>query len=577
MGFLMEHERYTYAEALRWLAQKYQVEITEDQTTADEDKIEQHIKESLYVINEFAQKFYSDLLFNNEDGKAIGLTYFKERGFSEAAIKKFGLGYSPDMRYLISDAALKQGYQKEYLIKSGISFEQESDGKLSDRFRGRVIFPIHNISGRVIAFGARILKSDAKVAKYINSPETEIYVKSKILYGIHHAKKEISAKDECYLVEGYTDVISLHQAGIENVVASSGTSLTVDQVRLIGRFTKNVTVLYDGDAAGIKASLRGIDLILEQGLNVRIVLFPNGEDPDSYSNKVSSTELKEFLSKESKDFITFKTNLLLEETAGDPVKRAGLVKDVVESISKIPDGLIRTAYIQQCSVMLGMNEQVLMTELNRMRRKASQSRDENAEQQEWIHEQQVAVQPLAEDFSAANFERELLKILFEHDQSEISGADKEESYKVPVPDFILTELEKDDIEFREDVYSNLFNEYKKFRAEDSALIKERLIHHSDTTIRNSVSDLLMQRYQVSDWDRKGIKTPPEYKEVNHAVYSTLYLLKLKKVQLYLKESQDKLKELFSGGGTYDDQLEIHRSLEEIKIEMSRYLGTVVLK
>ncbi|HQO87129.1 MAG TPA: DNA primase, partial [Bacteroidia bacterium] len=368
--FMMEHEAFTYPEALRYLAEKYKITIEETIPTVEEIQ-KQDERESLFVLYSFAQKFFSEKLFNTEEGRAIGLSYFNERGFNEAVIEKFQLGYAPDQWDALSQAVTENKFNRQLYEKSGLAVvkEQEQDSqKVYDRFRGRVIFPIHNLSGRVIAFGARQLANDPKSPKYINSPETDIYHKSKSLYGISFARKSIIQHDECFLVEGYTDVVSLFQAGVENVVASSGTSLTPEQIRLIARFTGNITILYDGDPAGIKASLRGIDLILEEGLNVKVVLFPDGDDPDSFARKNSTIQLIDYISKNAVDFIGFKTSLLLEEVANDPVRKAALIRDIVESISRIPDGIKRSLYTSQCATQMDVPEQVLITELNKIRR-----------------------------------------------------------------------------------------------------------------------------------------------------------------------------------------------------------------
>ena len=366
--FIMEHEHLTFPEALRYLAGKYNITI-EEQEPSPHDVEEKNNRESLFIVSAFAQKFYTDNMWETEEGKAIGLAYFRERGFTDEVMHKFQLGFAPDQWNALTIAAMAGGYKMEFLEQTGLTINNE--GKQYDRFRGRVMFPIHNLTGRVIGFGARILKVDPKSPKYLNSPESEIYHKSNVLYGIAFAKKIIVQNDECFLVEGYTDVLSLHQAGIENVVASSGTSLTIEQTRLISRYTKNVTVLYDGDTAGIKASLRGIDIILEEGLNVRVLLFPEGDDPDSFSRKVSSVELKEYIKKNAVDFITFKTKLLLNEAANDPIKRAGLIKDIVASIAIVPDVIQRSIYIRQTSALMEINEQVLLQEMNKLMRKAS--------------------------------------------------------------------------------------------------------------------------------------------------------------------------------------------------------------
>lgn len=334
IAFLMEHEHFTYPEAIRYLAKKYNIEIEETEQTEDE-KAKADERESLYIVSDFARSFFEDTLFSNEEGKAIGLTYFKERGFTEQTIKKFQLGYSPDSWTAFTDEALKKGYQLEFLDKTGLTIVKED--RNFDRFKGRVMFPIHSMSGRVLGFGGRILSQDKKAAKYLNSPESDIYHKSKILYGIYQAKQHIAKADNCYLVEGYTDVIQMHQKGIENVVASSGTALTPEQIRLVNRLTSNITMLYDGDAAGLRASIRGVDLILEQGMNVKICTFPEGEDPDSFARKTAYEDLVLYLEENATDFIRFKANLLMEEAKNDPVKKADTIRDMVVSISKISD------------------------------------------------------------------------------------------------------------------------------------------------------------------------------------------------------------------------------------------------
>lgn len=364
--FIMEHEQVSYYEALKYLARKYNIEIQERQLS-EEEKQRKSDRESMLIVNDFAQKFFTTNLLENVEGRSIGLGYFRERGFGEDIIKKFGLGYSPEKRDALAQEALKKGYKKDYLLKTGLCIESQQ-GVLYDRYKGRVIFPIHSLSGKVIAFGGRILKKDDKAAKYVNSPESEVYHKSDVLYGIYHAKQAIVKNDFCYLVEGYTDVLSMHQAGIENVVASSGTSLTPGQIRLIHRFTNNITVLYDGDAAGIKASLRGIDLILQEGLNIKVVLLPDGDDPDSFSKKQSAADFTAYIRAHETDFIRFKTNLLLEGAGNDPIKRATLIGDIVRSIAIIPDNILRTIYVQDCARLLSVDEKMLMREVNNIHR-----------------------------------------------------------------------------------------------------------------------------------------------------------------------------------------------------------------
>ncbi|MDP4952397.1 MAG: DNA primase [Flavobacteriales bacterium] len=370
VSFLMEYEKMTYPEALRWLAAKYNIEIEEEQKSP-EQALAQTERESIAVVMAHAQQYFTEQLMNSEEGKTIGLSYFKERGFRDDIIKKFQLGYNPEGWDTFTSASIAAGYEKKWLMAAGLT--RDKDGKTYDFFRGRVMFPIRNVSGKVIAFGGRTLKTEKKIAKYFNSPENVLYNKSKVLYGIYLAKAEMSKLDMAYLVEGYTDVIAMHQAGVENVVASSGTSLTEGQIKLISRYTKNITMLYDGDPAGIRASFRGIDLILQQGLNVKVVLFPDGDDPDSYSKKVSSSELQEYIQSSAKDFIVFKTDMLLSDVKGDPTKRAALITEIVTSIAKIPDSIKRSVYIQECSSLLGIEERVLINEMNRLLRQISTS------------------------------------------------------------------------------------------------------------------------------------------------------------------------------------------------------------
>ena len=360
ISFLMEHSHYTYPEAIRYLAKKYNIEIEETEQT-DEQKQQQSARESMYLVSEYAAKYFHNILLENPKGKAIGYSYFKERGFTDETIKKFQLGYALDQWTAFTDEAIRQKYNIEFLEKTGLTIVKET--KQFDRFKGRVLFPIHSMSGRVLGFGGRILKIDKKAAKYLNSPESEIYHKSKILYGIYHAKQTIAREDNCYLVEGYTDVIQFDQSGIHNTVASSGTALTADQIRLVSRLTNNITVLFDGDAAGIRASIRGIDLILEQGMNVKVVAFPDGEDPDSFAKSVSSEELKSYLTDNAQDFIQFKVSLLLKDAANDPIKKAGLIRDIVQSIAKIPSAIQREVYVQECANIMQISEKVLFGEL----------------------------------------------------------------------------------------------------------------------------------------------------------------------------------------------------------------------
>ncbi len=378
--FIMEHEQLNYYEALKWLANKYHIEVKERELS-DEEKQAQNDRESMFVVNDFANNYFQNLLHNHIDGQSIGLAYFRQRGFRDDIIRKFQLGYSLNERDALAKEAKRKGFKEEFLEKTGLCYRRDNDGQLRDRFWGRVMFPVHTLSGKVIAFGGRVLKTDGKVAKYVNSPESEIYHKSNELYGIYFAKQAIVRDDRCFLVEGYTDVISMHQAGIENVVASSGTSLTSGQIRLIHRFTNNITVLYDGDGAGIKASIRGIDMLLEEGMNIKVVLLPDGEDPDSFARKHNATDYKAYINSHEVDFIRFKTNLLLEEVGNDPIKRAGLIGDIVRSISVIPENIVRSVYIRECSQLLQVEEKLLVQEVNKLMTRTKEEKLAAAEKQ----------------------------------------------------------------------------------------------------------------------------------------------------------------------------------------------------
>lgn len=378
--FIMEHEQLNYYEAMKWLAKKYGIEVKERELS-NEEKLAQSIRESLFLVNDFANKYFQDILHNHRDGQAIGMSYFRQRGFRDDIIKKFQLGFSTESRDALFQEAKKKGFNTDYLVKTGLCYTRD-DGQMRDRFWGRVMFPVHTLSGKVVAFGGRILNTaDKKVAKYVNSPESEIYHKSRELYGIYFAKQAIVKQDKCFLVEGYTDVISMHQAGVENVVASSGTSLTSGQIRMIHRFTNNITVLYDGDWAGIKASIRGIDMLLEEGMNIKVMLLPDGDDPDSFARKHNATEFQEYIAAHEVDFIRFKTNLLMTDAGNDPYKRAGLIKDIVKSISVIPEAIVRSEYIKECSQMLHVEERILVSEVAKLKKEKEEAQAKSTQRQ----------------------------------------------------------------------------------------------------------------------------------------------------------------------------------------------------
>ncbi|MBK6951399.1 MAG: DNA primase [Crocinitomicaceae bacterium] len=456
VSFIMEHEHFSYVEALRWLANKYQIAIKEDREQTAEEIAEISIRENLSVINEFAKNHFADNIINHEQGRAIGMSYFKERGFREDIITKFQLGYCLDESEGFTKRALEKGYKLEYLEKAGLT--KTKDGRHFDFFRGRVMFPIHSVAGKVLGFGGRTLKTEKSVAKYFNSPETELYNKSKILYGLYFAKNSIIKTDRCFLVEGYTDVISLHQSGLENVVASSGTSLTIDQIKLIKRYTDNITILYDGDAAGIRASFRGIDMILEEGLNVKVVLFPDGDDPDSFAKKHSYSELEKYIADSSKDFVVFKSDILIKDAGGDPVKKAALIRDIITSISVIPDAIKRQVYLRECATMFGMEEQVLITEVLKLRKTKSAGDQRSAQNLEEaaFYESQME-QPIVAPTTDLLYHQEydLIRILLHYgllympsETIEVDEEGKEQvvEIEIPVVQLIATEIERDELE-----------------------------------------------------------------------------------------------------------------------------------
>jgi DNA primase len=590
VNFIMEHEHYTYPEALRWLAKKYNIEI-EEKKESPEQLILRDEKESMLVLNSFAQKTFSENLFSTEEGKSIGLTYFKERGFTNETIETFQLGYSLNEWSSFSDVAEKNSFTKEFLVKTGLSIERadENKGKLIDRFKGRVMFPIHNLSGRVIGFGGRIIKKDEKAAKYVNSPESEVYHKSLVLYGISFAKKSIVHFDNCYLTEGYTDVISLHQAGIENVVASSGTSLTVEQIRLISRYTKNITVLYDADPAGIKASLRGIDMILEEGLNVKVVLFPQGEDPDSFARSHTSSEVYDYLAANAKDFIVFKTNLLLADVANDPVKKAALIRDVVESIGKIPDAITRSVYTKQCSVLMEIDEQLLISELNKVRRSALKKVLPPADVDELVPDVNKAHQPIAGE-GAESQEREIIRLLLNFGNTDIDFFEEREipdshgrketvKHSVRVAHYIVEELERDELKFFNSVYDFFFKEISSLVKKSEDVLPEHFYKSENPDVSELAVELLSPKYFLSEnWEEMHkISVPSEEIIMKDAVEHSIYHLKNKMVMKMIEENQSKIKSAHINKEEYQHLLEHQQRLDKIKMEISKWLGIDVLK
>ena len=585
VNFIMEHERYSYPEALKYIAKKYNIEIEEEEQTPEQLQALDE-QEGLYFVSAFAQKYFTENLFKKDEGKAIGLTYFKERDFSENTIKKFQLGYGIDKWGDFTQHALSSGYKIDYLIKTGLTISKEN--KHYDRFRGRVLFPIHNLSGKVIGFGGRILSSEKSKAKYVNSPESDIYNKSKVLYGIYFSRNAIINKNNCFLVEGYTDVISLHQAGIENVVSSSGTSLTTDQIKLIKRYTSNITILYDGDEAGVKASFRGIDMILEEGMNVRIVLFPEGEDPDSYARNNPASEVQEFISKKAEDFISFKTNLLVKETKNDPIKKASLIKEIVKTIALIPDGIYRSVYVKECGSIMNVPEQTLMNELNRIIRRKFWDKNkitghEEPPENEAYKEEYRAEKQIDIDLYEGKFqERDIIRLLLLYGDKEIIFEEiNEDKQKIDVPvkvaNFIVKDIKSDEIYFQNATYQLIFNEYESAIEKDFIPDEQYFINHADEKISQLTIELISTPYELSpNWLKKRILVKTEKDSLKLLVVSSVLSFKAKKVDKMIIDNQKEIQK----AGNDEDRIILqqkHISLKNISMDINRKLSRIIIK
>ncbi|MFM7813785.1 MAG: DNA primase, partial [Flavobacteriales bacterium] len=582
--FLMQHEKLSYPEALRWLASKYQIDIEEEQVS-DEEKQARSEREELSVVTEFAAKYFQDQLFNGDEGRAIGLSYFHERGFRDDIIEKFQLGYCPDQWDSMTKAAIEAQYQVEYLMKAGLT--RERDGRHYDFFRGRVMFPIHNISGKVIAFGGRTLKAEKEIAKYFNSPESELYVKSNVLFGLHLAKNTIVRDDVCYLVEGYTDVISLHQAGIENVVASSGTSLTEGQIRLIRRYTRNITILYDGDSAGIKASFRGIDMILKEGMNVRVLLFPDGDDPDSYARKNSSQVIQDFIKANAQDFISFKTSLLMKEVGTDPVKRADLIRGIVESIALIPDAISRNVFIQECSRLMNIQESVLLTELNKKIVSNSKKIGKEFPQEIPVLDETPAdgipEQASHDDLNLIHQERDFMRLLLTYGERpvEIEVTDEEnhtERIAVSVAEYLITGMEQDEIALHHALYAQMYSEYIDFIGREEIPSVSHFAKHDSTEIVTETSGLLIERHTLSpQWSlRHQIHMQVEEDQLLKASTDCLLRIKLRHVQLRLRELNREMEENLSDEAKIEQLMREKILLDQAKTQIAKHFGSVIL-
>ena len=539
IAFLMEHEHFTYPEAIRYLAKKYHIDIEETQQSSEE-KAQADERESLYIVSEYAQQYFQDSLFNTEAGKAIGMTYFKERGFTEETIQKFRLGFSPDEWTAFTDNALAKGYQLEFLEKTGLTIVN-GDRKF-DRFKGRVMFPIHSMSGRVLGFGGRILTNDKKQAKYLNSPESEIYHKSKVLYGIFFAKQAIAKADNCYLVEGYTDVIQMHQKGIENVVASSGTALTQDQIRLIHRLTPNITVLYDGDAAGLRASIRGVDLILEQGMNVKVCTFPEGDDPDSFARKTAYEDLVLYLENNATDFIRFKASLLMQEAQNDPIKKAETIRDMVESISKIPDLIKREVYVRECATIMDISEQVLFSTLAQILKKDFYEGQKVERKQSTMQVVQTPEETQKRTINRLEvLEHDLIKILLSKGNEDCVFTDtilveeengdlkeKQVQQTLKVYEKVFLELQEDEIEFANPDFKQIYDQLMTMFQEDASYDVSRLANELPVELSAKVSDLEMEDEfrHLDNWLKRDIVAKEKDRDLNRIISDIILNIRL---------------------------------------------------
>ena len=587
IAFVMEHEHFTYPEAIRYLAKKYNIEI-EETAQSTEDKVANDNRESMYLVSEFATKYFHDTMLNTDLGKAIGLSYFKERGFTPETIRKFSLGYSPETWDAFTKEALGKGYQLEFLVSTGLTIAREDQP--FDRFKGRVMFPIQSMSGRTLGFGGRILTNDKKAAKYLNSPESELYHKSKVLYGIYYAKQSIAKENLCYLVEGYTDVIQMHQAGIENVVSSSGTALTSDQIRLINRLTKNITVLFDGDAAGLRASIRGIDLILEEGMNVKVCSFPDGEDPDSFAKSHSMEQIREYLSENSKDFIQFKASLLMKDAKSDPIKKAEIIRDMVVSISKIPDRIQREIYVQECSRIMDISEQTLVSTLAQLllkdkvdsqkkQKQAQVSETFTVEKSENIQTEQHNMLDVLERsilqilLLYGNLETDFVNVYIKFDENH-QEVEISEKVRTCVYERIYLNLQEDEVEFTNPVFKLLYDSIMEVFLKNEALDNNQFLNTDNPEISKVVTDLLMddEKYKLHGWQAKKnvyVKEKTDEEILARLVSENIIAFR---EHLIKKLSTDLMKSVSDGTQNIQEAMELINDYNKLKVFITRTIG-----
>lgn len=584
--FIMEHERYSFQEALRYLAKKYGIKIEEREQTPEEAAA-QNERERMFNINSFAQNYFSNTMMTSDEGQSVGLAYFHERGFRDAIINRFQLGYCPGSGSAFTDFAIKNGYDKDLLIKVGLTGNYEN--RLYDRYQSRVIFPIHNLTGKIIGFGGRILTKEKTKAKYVNSPESEIYNKSQTLYGIFFARNEISRLDNCILVEGYADVLSMHQAGIENVVASSGTSLTIEQIRMISRYTKNITMLYDGDAAGIHAALRGTNMILEEGMNVRIVVLPPEDDPDSFVQNNPIEYVTKYLTDNAKDFLGFKTNLLLKDAQNDPIKRAAAIKDIVETVAVIPDPIYRATYIKECSRAIEMAEQTLTNEVNKILRAKYRKQLGLASQESHLSYQdyktyQPQQQPVEQhDNVPIGFfqEQELVKILLSHGSEtiDIEGTDDDDKdivYTTTVASIIIDDLKSDGLLLRDPTHKKIFDAFDHGLDTGDLPTAQDFISSEDQEVAVLAANLLSTQYKLDDWRRHRIVVKTEDDVLKKTVLSSILRFK----DMVIEDRRAAIVKELQSCTELDDQLILlqkKKKLDEIRTKINRDLGIVITK
>ncbi len=623
--FIMEHEQLNYYEALKWLAKKYGIEVKERELS-DEEKQAQSIRESLFLINDFANGYFQSILHNHPDGQAIGMSYFRQRGFRDDIIRKFQLGFSTESRDALYQEAKKKGFNTDYLVKTGLCYTRD-DGQLRDRFWGRVMFPVHTLSGKVVAFGGRVLKTDGKVAKYVNSPESEIYHKSRELYGIYFAKQAIVKQDKCFLVEGYTDVISMHQAGVENVVASSGTSLTSGQIRMIHRFTNNITVLYDGDMAGIKASIRGIDMLLEEGMNIKVMLLPDGDDPDSFARKHNATEFQEYITAHEVNFIRFKTNLLMADAGDDPYKRATLITDIVKSISVIPEAIVRSEYIKECSQMLHIEERILVSEVAKLRKEKEEAQAKSAAQRENAKTSQTATTastatsslegandvvtehpatttnqdtpppPIGiDDTSTAPqvaptafashtpihnplYAKELLIIqqLIRHGEK-VMYIDEDNKEEVTVAEYVASDLGIDELAFTTPLFNEILQELLQHLGQPDFTAEHHFIAHANPALSRLAVDLIEEKYQLSKYHSKTQTILSDADRLTDIIPHLMTDYKHSLIEIELKETLNQLRQpdVMADPDKCVETMVRYKELMEIKQQMAKHLGDRVI-